>query len=107
MCQFQRLLFDAALVLREFPPAYSLETLLHAARRLGFDVGARDAQPGGNPAPTRLASPCSRLCRRSQNPPLRMRHQDPRARPHRVAVIVRASGDEFQTIEPGRAAPER
>jgi len=40
MCQFHRIPFDAALVLREFPPPYSLETLLHAARRLGFDVGA-------------------------------------------------------------------
>ena len=54
MCQLHRVPFDGDLVLRAFPPPYSLETLVHAAGTLGFRVGATDLaaaalQPGHLP----------------------------------------------------------
>jgi len=106
MCQFQRVPFDAALVLREFPPPYSLETLLHAAKRLGFDVGARDALPEEIRT---LDTPCIALFKAlpaTSAPADADASPRPATATHRVAIIVRASGDEFQTIEPGRVAPE-
>jgi subfamily B ATP-binding cassette protein HlyB/CyaB len=106
MCQLQRIPFDAALVLREFPPPYTLETLLHAAKRLGFDVGARDAQPEEIRA---LGTPCLALFK-SAAEALRPAGDGgapaPGAATHRVAVVISASDDEFRTMEPGRAGPE-
>jgi subfamily B ATP-binding cassette protein HlyB/CyaB len=106
MCQLQRVPFDASLLLREFPPPHTLETLLHAAHRLGFDAGVREVQPEGIAA---LGAPCLALFKAPPQPP---RAVDETAAPtpapatHRVAVLVRATADEFQTIEPGRAAPD-
>ena len=60
MCQIERVPFDASLVLREFPPLYSLETLLHAAGRLGFEAATREAAaPIPTPAPRRHRCPLS------------------------------------------------
>jgi subfamily B ATP-binding cassette protein HlyB/CyaB len=103
MCQFQRIPFDAALVLREFPPPYTLETLLHAAQRLGFEVGARDAQPQDVHV---AGTPCIALFRAPAAAPGPDEATAPGAATHRLVIVVRATGDEFQTIEPGRVAPE-
>jgi subfamily B ATP-binding cassette protein HlyB/CyaB len=104
MCQLQRIPFDAALVLREFPPPYSLETLLHAGQRLGFEIAARDAQPEEIRA---LGRPCLALFKAT---PQALHPAGDGSAPspatHRIAVVVRASDDEFQTMEPGRAGPE-
>jgi len=43
VCQLHRIPFDGTLVLRAFPPPYTLETLLHAAAALGFRAGIRVA----------------------------------------------------------------
>lgn len=104
MCQFQRIPFDAALVLREFPPPYTLETLLHAAQRLGFDAAAREARAED----IRCADgPCIALLHAA--PPAAQPGDagpTPSAATHRVAILVRATGDEVLTIEVGRSAPE-
>jgi subfamily B ATP-binding cassette protein HlyB/CyaB len=103
MCQFQRIPFDAALVLRELPPPYTLETLLHAAQRLGFEVGARDAQPQDVHV---AGTPCIALFRAPAASPGPDEATAPGAATHRLVIVVRATGDEFQTIEPGRVTPE-
>lgn len=104
MCQFQRIPFDAALVLREFPPPYTLETLLHAAQRLGFDAAAREARAED----IRCADgPCIALLHAA--PPAAQPGDagpTPSAATHLVAILVRATGDEVLTIEVGRSAPE-
>lgn len=104
MCQFQRIPFDAALVLREFPPPYTLETLLHAAQRLGFDAAAREARAED----IRCADgPCIALLH-AASPAAQPGDAGPTpsAATHRVAILVRATGDEVLTIEAGRGAPE-
>jgi subfamily B ATP-binding cassette protein HlyB/CyaB len=106
MCQLQRTPFDASLVLREFPPPYTLETLLHAAKRLGFEVGVRTVEPEEIPA---LGTPCLALftpAPPASQPGGESANPVPPQATHRVAIVVRASADEFQTLEPGRAGPE-
>ena len=95
MCQLERVPFDASLVLREFPPPYSLETLLHAAGRLGFEAAAREATADGIPA---IGTPCVVLLAA-----VPVEGTDGPA--HRLAVVTRATETELQLIEPGRAGP--
>jgi subfamily B ATP-binding cassette protein HlyB/CyaB len=56
LCQVQRLAFDPALILQQFPPPYSLLTLIEAARALGFRLG-ESATPAGA-ALAQLRFPC-------------------------------------------------
>ncbi|HEX9178824.1 MAG TPA: ABC transporter transmembrane domain-containing protein, partial [Burkholderiales bacterium] len=41
LCQLHRIPFDPALVIGQFPPPYSLETLLHAAQALKFKAALK------------------------------------------------------------------
>jgi subfamily B ATP-binding cassette protein HlyB/CyaB len=95
MCQIERVPFDASLVLREFPPPYSLETLLHAAGRLGFEAATREAAAEGIAA---IGTPCVVLL---AGVPV----EGVEAPAHRLAVVTRATETELQLIEPGRAGP--
>jgi subfamily B ATP-binding cassette protein HlyB/CyaB len=104
MCQFQRMPFDAALVLREFLPPYTLETLLHAAHRLGFEAAAREtpAEDVG-----KAGAPCIALFQVAHTPaPAEDATSQPTAASHGVAIVVRATADEVLTIEPGRSVPK-
>ena len=56
LCQVQRIAFDPALVLQQFPPPYSPITLIEAARALGFRMG-ESATPAGA-AFAKLRFPC-------------------------------------------------
>jgi subfamily B ATP-binding cassette protein HlyB/CyaB len=56
LCQVQRIAFDPALILQQFPPPYSLLTLIEAARALGFRLG-ESATPAGA-ALAQLRFPC-------------------------------------------------
>lgn len=106
MGQLERIPFDAALVLREFPPPYTLATLLHTAKWLGFTVGARDVEAAEIRA---LRTPCLTLFKTTLQAPQPAGDgavPAPGAATHRLAVVVRASEDEFQTMEPGRVGPE-
>ena len=38
LCALNRVPFDAELLLRQFPPPYNTDTLVHAARALGFRI---------------------------------------------------------------------
>ena len=46
MCQVHHIPFDPNLILQQFPPPYSLASLLHAARALGFQAKARGLSAG-------------------------------------------------------------
>jgi subfamily B ATP-binding cassette protein HlyB/CyaB len=95
MCQIERVPFDASLVLREFPPPYSLETLLHAAGRLGFEAATREAAADGIAA---IGTPCVVVL---AGVPV----EGADAPAHRLAVVTRATETELQLVEPGRAGP--
>ena len=95
MCQIERVPFDASLVLREFPPPYSLETLLHAAGRLGFEAATRQAAADGIAA---IGTPCVVVL---AGVPV----EGAEVPAHRLAVVTRATETELQLIEPGRAGP--
>ena len=41
LCALQRMPFDPRLLQQQFPPPYTLETLFHAARALGFKIRAK------------------------------------------------------------------
>lgn len=56
LSQLHRIPFDPALILQQFPPPYSLVTLIEAARALGFRVG-ESATPSGA-AFAKLQYPC-------------------------------------------------
>ena len=56
LSQLQRIPFDPALILQQFPPPYTLVTLIEAARALGFRVG-ESATPSGA-AFAKLRFPC-------------------------------------------------
>lgn len=43
-CAFNRIPFDAELLQQRFPPPYTLETLIHAGRALGFKIGAKQCR---------------------------------------------------------------
>jgi len=45
MCQLHRVPFDAKLVLQQFPPPYSVERFLHAAKTFGFRAGVTKVSP--------------------------------------------------------------
>ena len=102
MCQFQRIPFDAALVLREFPPPYSLETLLHAASRLGFDGGARDASPRSIRP---IGTPCIVFAAGDAGTGRCGGAPRPVPATHRLAVVTRATDDELQTDRAGSRRP--
>ncbi len=95
MCQTERVPFDASLVLREFPPPYSLETLLHAAGRLGFEPAVREAPADGIAA---IGTPCVVVLTAAPS-------RDPARPAHRLALITRATAAEFELVESERAAP--
>jgi len=101
MCRLHRVPFDAALVLREFPPPYTLESLLEAARRLGFAASAREIEPAGVAS---LGAPAVVVLKPNPDAvPAR-----PDAGPVRtaaLAVVLDVTPAGFQLIETGQASP--
>jgi subfamily B ATP-binding cassette protein HlyB/CyaB len=102
MCQRHRAPFDAALVLREFPPPYTIGTLLDAAKRLGFEAGIRDIDAAGIATP---GAPWIAVLRAL--PPARDggAARAATSATHGIAIVVRAAAGEIDLLEPGRAAP--
>jgi subfamily B ATP-binding cassette protein HlyB/CyaB len=99
--QLHRKPFDAALVQREFPPPYSLGTLIEAAERLGFRAAAYrcaadDLAVATLPCLALVAqAPADRQPDRSQ--------QDPGA--VEIALLIRVDDGVLHVVEPGQAAP--
>ena len=58
LCALNKVPFDAELLLKQFPPPYTTDTMIHAARALGFRIKSR--QLGAN-AFTEVATPCVAL----------------------------------------------
>jgi subfamily B ATP-binding cassette protein HlyB/CyaB len=97
MCQAHRIPFDAQLVLREFPPPYSLGTVLDAAARLGLEARAREIAAERI---ARIGTPC--IVALAAAP---LDAESPTAPPHRLAAVTRATDTEVQLIEAGSPRP--
>ncbi len=85
-CQINRIPFDPGLVLQNFPPPYSVATLLHALQALGFEAESRaiseqDIQ--------RSVFPCIAVLK--PNPPDETTNAEPPARA--LALIVKADAE--------------
>ena len=63
LCALNKIPFDAELLLKQFPPPYTTDTLIHAARALGFRIKfqQRDASAIGE-----VATPCVALLASAQ-----------------------------------------
>jgi subfamily B ATP-binding cassette protein HlyB/CyaB len=95
MCQLHRVPFDGDLVLRAFPPPYTLETLLHAAETLGFRAGRSHET-----VDTLVAGhfPCLAL--------LRDDAAEDEAPRRRVVLVVRAAEGAVHCVAPGNPNPQ-
>ena len=101
LSQLHRKPFDAALLEREFPPPYSLGTLVEAAKRLGFRIGARECAPDALPA---ASMPCLVLLR-PETPGREAGALSADAVEHELALLIRAEEGRFHVVAAGQAAP--
>jgi subfamily B ATP-binding cassette protein HlyB/CyaB len=110
MCQLHRIPFDGNLVLRAFPPPYTLETLLHAAAAVGFRVGARDASAtdlAEAPLPVlALLEPVAAATSVEGSPRVDGASAVPEPLPARLALVVRADGGSVVFIDPSSPNPQ-
>ncbi|MGB5081681.1 MAG: peptidase domain-containing ABC transporter [Burkholderiales bacterium] len=107
LCQLQRVPFDAALLLQQFPPPYDRAAILSAAKALEFRVGERAI---GARELVSLPLPCVAFlkpdpgigeARRAELPP----GDDPS--PPKPALIVKAGDQGFLYFEAGSNAPHQ
>ena len=94
LCRLHRVPFDAALVLKQFPPPYDLPTLLRAAQACGLKAGLAGAQ---GDALERLPLPCLGFVRAVESA------NDPS--PAKPALLVRADRERLLYLLAGEAAP--
>ena len=47
LCALNRIPFDAELLLKQFPPPHTTDTLIHAVRALGFRIKLKHCQASG------------------------------------------------------------
>jgi subfamily B ATP-binding cassette protein HlyB/CyaB len=95
MCQLHRMPFDGNLVLRAFPPPYTVATLLHAAESLGFRAARAQADPAD------LAEghlPCLAIVRKASE-----RDEGPTAA---CVLVVRVADGEVHCVAPGNPNPQ-
>ncbi|MGH8662431.1 MAG: ABC transporter transmembrane domain-containing protein, partial [Burkholderiales bacterium] len=91
ICQFHRIPFAPDLILQQFPPPYSLNSLQRAANALGLKSGLRDAvvtELGALPVPfVALLKPAA------------MSH------PYRLAIVVKCDSNSVSYYEKSRQKP--
>ncbi|MDO9438529.1 peptidase domain-containing ABC transporter [Hydrogenophaga sp.] len=92
-CALNRKPFDAELLLKQFPPPYSADTLIHAARALGFRIKRRD---GNSTELLKLSLPCLILLKEADS-------SEPASRP---AILVQATQANVVLFEVGGNTPQ-
>jgi len=93
-CALNRKPFDAELLIKQFPPPYNADSLIHAARALGFKIKRKecDAQSIAG-----LHLPCLIVMRAETTD----EHEQ-----HRPTIVVQATGDQVVVFEAGNNAPK-
>jgi subfamily B ATP-binding cassette protein HlyB/CyaB len=64
LCALNRIPFDAELLLKQFPPPYTTDTLIHAVRALGFRIKLKARKAS---ALSEVATPCLALLASSKD----------------------------------------
>jgi subfamily B ATP-binding cassette protein HlyB/CyaB len=101
LSQIQRIPFDPALILQQFPPPYTLVTLIEAARALGFRTG-ESATPCGA-AFAKLRFPCVAFLRAEAVPAADTGDQEsPQKRP---ALLIKADAERLLYFVAGEQVP--
>ncbi len=95
MCQFHRLPFEGNLVLRAFPPPYTIATLLHAAESLGFRAARARAAAADL---TEGHLPCLAIVRPSAGGDAES--------PAACVLVVRVADGEVHCVAPGNPNPQ-
>jgi subfamily B ATP-binding cassette protein HlyB/CyaB len=110
ICQLHRIPFDGNLVLRTFPPPYTLETLLHSASALGFRVGVQSASAadlGDSRLPALgLLAPADAEAAPDAAGTSESEPRAAEASCARVVLIVRAEGGSVAFIDPASPNPQ-
>ncbi|MGB8598823.1 MAG: peptidase domain-containing ABC transporter [Burkholderiales bacterium] len=97
-CALNRKPFDAGLLLKQFPPPYSADSFVHAARALGFRIKRRDCDVK---AVAKLNLPCLVvLDGTSVSPPEKIKTIE-----FRPAIIVQMKDDKVMLFEAGSNSP--
>ena len=108
LCALSRVPFDAELLLKQFPPPYTTDTLLRASRGLGFRIWLKHhdlAQPSG------IATPCLALLapaldEKAPQPGNDTRTQPPPALPGaHLGLITDVTPARIQYFEAGTNTP--
>ncbi len=90
-CQLHRIPFDAKLVLGQFPPPHTVESLREALASLGFRTGIEATSPESL---SLLSGPCFVALK-----------QPPQTDAVGFALLLRSDGERVLFIEPGQAEP--
>ncbi|MDR1661441.1 MAG: hypothetical protein LBR95_03305, partial [Azoarcus sp.] len=109
-CALNRLPFDAELLIRRFPPPYTTDSLIHAARALGFRIQRLEKNAG------KLASlklPCLAILREEAPVPdgtgadtsAELPAPTPPPPTARPAIVVQADDQQILLFLPGSSAP--
>lgn len=99
-CALNRLPFDAELLVRQFPPPYTGDTVIRAARALGFRIKRKDCsatQVGG------LNLPCLVLMREAVS----VEHSEGAQPVIRPAILVQADPENVLLFPAGSNTPEK
>jgi subfamily B ATP-binding cassette protein HlyB/CyaB len=97
-CALNRMPFDAELLVRQFPPPYSSDSLIHAARALGFRIKRHDSAAMGN-----LNLPCMIVLAEAKTG---MPGEAPETRSYHPAIVVQVSAERVTLFEVGTNTPK-
>ena len=96
-CALNRKPFDGNLLVRQFPPPYTSDSLIHAARALGFRIRRKDCDAA---TATALNLPCLVLLREAAA------GESPQGEPGcRPAIVVQANAGQVLLFEAGTNTP--
>ncbi|MHB1352653.1 MAG: peptidase domain-containing ABC transporter [Thiobacillus sp.] len=107
LCALNKVPFDAELLLKQFPPPYNTDTLIHAARELGFRIKfqQRDASTFGE-----TATPCVALLAPAQTSTGEADTETPRSeadrnQPAGLSLVTEITPERVVLFEAGTNAP--
>jgi len=106
-CALNRKPFDAELLVKQFPPPYTADSFVHAARALGFRIKRRDCDSA---ALLKLSLPCLAILNEAEpsaNPAAQPDEPAAETSPHkyRPAIVVQASESSVVLFEVGTNQP--
>ncbi|HEX7635490.1 MAG TPA: hypothetical protein VF427_09465 [Noviherbaspirillum sp.] len=103
-CALNRKPFDAALLTQQFPPPYSADSLVHAARALGFKIKRKDCD---SETLASLNLPCLAILHAPHPETAGIDPESsPSSRNARPAIVVQVNDDGVVLFEAGTNTPK-